>query len=69
MVFSSAGALEKSEMSFLKEDIDGINAEEAGTNTLGHKHNHPKVQILELLLRRPVIGSNEDRKQVIMCRG
>lgn len=69
MVFSIADAQEKSEMLFLKEDIDGINAEEADTNTFRHKHNHPKVQILKVLLQRPVIGPNEDRKRVIMHRG
>lgn len=64
--FPSLKCRRKSEMLFLKEDSDGINAEEKGTNTLRHKHNHPKVQIFELLLRRPVIGPNEDRKRVIM---
>lgn len=65
MVFFSAEVQKKN---LFMEDIDRINREKAGTNTLGHKHNHLKLKILQLLFQRAVIGANEHRKQVIMCR-
>lgn len=41
-MFSIAEVQEKSEMLFLKEDTDRINAEEADTNTLRRKHTGAK---------------------------